>query len=86
MNKIERFFPHLVSLTLLVLAGLFKSPAFAYASVLGVLGVLVHSVAKDRLAALVAKQAPTDETVKRAVQDLNARVTTIEYNVKTRGF
>lgn len=84
--KIERFLPHFVTVALLVMAAIFRSPAHAFASVVSILGIMAHSVVVERMAALAAKVVPTDETAKRAIQDLNARVATLEYGVKTRGF
>ena len=68
------------------MAAIFRSPAHAFASVVSVLGILTHGLIAERMAALAAKVVPADETMKRAIQDLNARVATLEYGVKTRGF
>lgn len=84
--KTERFLPHLVTLALVVMAGVFRSSPFAFAAMVGVLGILANNVVVERMAALAVRTAPADETAKRAIQDLNARVATLEYGVKTRGF
>jgi len=84
--KIERYLPHVVTVALLAMAAVFKSPAFAAASVVGVLGIVAEAYLRDRLAVLTPKAASVDEATKRAIQDLNARVATLEYGVKTRGF
>lgn len=84
--KIERFLPHLVTIALLAMSAIFRNPAYAFASVVSVLGIMVHSVVMERMAAMAAKVVPADETMKRTIQDLNARIATLEYGVKTRGF
>lgn len=84
--KIEKFLPHFVTVALLVMAAIFRSPAHAFASVVSILGIMAHSVVVERMAALAAKTPAADDTLKKAIQDLNARVATLEYGVKTRGF
>jgi hypothetical protein len=84
--NIVKHFPYAVILVLLTFAGLYKSPSFAYAAVLS-LGVLaadkVLEYFKERHAKL---NQPLDEMVQRKMRDLEARVTTIEYGIKSRGF
>lgn len=84
--KIERFLPHFVTVALLVMSAVFHDPAYAFAAMVSVLGILAHNVVQDRIAALTPKAGTVDEAAKRAMQDLNARVATLEYGVKTRGF
>ena len=83
--NIEKYIPHFVSLTLLVLGAVEKSAAMAYGAVV-TLGLILAREAWDK--AHVAKpMAPnTPDESKRKVQDLEARVTTIEYGIKQRGF
>lgn len=83
--NIERFLPHTVSVTLLVLGAVQHSAAMAYGAVL-TLGLILAREAWDK--AHVAKAAPSGlpEEAKRKIQDLEARVTTIEYGIKQRGF
>jgi hypothetical protein len=84
--KIERFLPHLVTVALLAMSAIFRNPAYAFASMVSVLGILAHSVVVERMAALAARTPATDDGLKRAVQDMNARIATIEYGIKQRGF
>ncbi len=91
--NLERYLPHFVTLSLLILSGVYHSPAMAFASVVSVLGLLAHGLIASRIEALAAKAPPADEGVKRAqeeakrlIQDINARVATLEYGVKVRGF
>ncbi len=84
--KAERYLPHLVTLVLLTLSGVYHSPAYAFASVVSVLGILAHSVVEARVAALTPKPGLLDEATRRTLQDLNARLVTLEHGVRTRGF
>jgi len=83
--NIERFLPHTVSVTLLVLGAIQRSPAMAYGAVV-TLGLILAREAWDK--AHVAKVITTGlpDEAKRKIQDLEARVTTIEYGIKQRGF
>jgi putative IMPACT (imprinted ancient) family translation regulator len=87
-DRITSICQYLSSLALLILGGVYRSSAMAYASV-AVLGLVVAKDMYDKhqqaKLAITQKQPIIDE-LKRAVQDLNARVTTIEYNTKVRGF
>ncbi len=82
--KAERFLPHLVAVSLLVLGAVYKSPAMAYAAVLAV-GLVLGREAFEQAH---AEKAPTGvpEDLKRKIVDLEARVTTIEYGIRQRGF
>ena len=83
--NIERFLPHTISITLLGLGAGQKSPAMAYGAVV-VIGLILVREAWDKAhVAKVAAPGTTDES-KRKIQDLEARVTTIEYGIKQRGF
>jgi len=84
--NISKYFPHAVTVVLLVLAGIYKSPAFAYASVLALVSVLAANVVSLYQDMLKLRSIPTDELMKRKVTDLEARVSTIEFGIKQRGF
>jgi len=67
------------------MAAVYHSPLFGYASVL-CLGV---ALAKDIVAAKVMAmhtKIEVPEDLRRSLQDMNARIATLEYGVKTRGF
>ena len=83
--NIEKYIPHFVSLTLLVLGAVEKSAAMAYGAVV-TLGLVLAREAWDK--AHVAKAAPAGvpDEVKRKLQDLEARIVTIEFGIKARGF
>lgn len=85
MINIERYIPHFVSLTLLVLGAVEKSPAMAYGAVV-TLGLILAREAWDK--AHVAKVTPpaVSDELKRKVTDLEARITTVEYGIRQRGF
>lgn len=80
-----KFFPHSVTFSLLVLSAVYRSPAFGAASVIALGFILANAILEARYNSLTIKtQVP--EELKRAIQDIQARVTTIEYGIKTRGF
>lgn len=84
--NLNKYFPQMVTLSLLVLAGAYRSPSFAYASVLSLM-VLVSEKVLDYFKERHAKlNQPLDEMVQRKMRDMEARVTTIEYGIKQRGF
>lgn len=80
----DKMFSYSVTAILLGLAGYHQSPAFAYATVVALAVNAVHEI-YTRLLAL-REQKPVSEEVRRAIQDINARVATLEYGVKQRGF
>lgn len=84
--NVSKFFPHAVTVILLALAGVYKSPAFAYASVLALVSVLAANVVALYQDMLKLRSTPIDEVTKRKMTDLEARVCTIEYGIKQRGF
>jgi hypothetical protein len=84
--NIGKYFPHAITVVLLALAGIYKSPAFAYASVLALISVLVTNIVTLYQDMLKLRTAPTDELAKRKMLDLEARVSTIEFGIKQRGF
>jgi hypothetical protein len=84
--KILDYFPHVVVVTLLVLAGVFKSPAFAYASVLALVALLMSNALDFYRAIHEKKNAPVEAALRQKLIDMEARVTTIEYGIRQRGF
>ena len=74
-----------VTLSLLGLAGYYQNAALAYASVLS-MAVGAAQLVYMKLIGARQEKAGMNEETKRAMQDLNARVATLEYGVKTRGF
>lgn len=81
----EKLFSRVVTVSLLGLAGYYQSSTFAFATVLSLAVGAVQDIYSRMVA--VREQKPTvSEEVKRAIQDMNARVATLEYGVKTRGF
>jgi len=84
--NVSKYFPHSITVVLLVLAGIYRSPAFAYASVLALVSVLVGNIVAIYQDMLKLRSTPTDELTKRKMTDLEARVSTIEFGIKQRGF
>lgn len=81
----EKVFSRLITVSLLGLAAYYQSAYFAYAAVLSFAVGAVQDIYSRMVA--VREQKPTvSEEVKRALQDINARVATLEYGVKQRGF
>jgi hypothetical protein len=83
--NIEKLFPHFITLTLLVLSAVYRSPLFAYAAVVAMGCTLAYEIIKVRVAALAVK-TDVPEELKRHMHDMNTRITTIEYGIKQRGF
>jgi hypothetical protein len=84
-NQIVRYFPYVVTASLVVAAIASASPAFAYAAVLSLASVLVRESFLAVQETRSAKSVLPDET-KRLINDLAARVTTIEVGIQRRGF
>lgn len=83
--NIEKIVSHFVVFSLLGLAGYYHSPAIAFAAVMA-LGVgLARDIYEKTLALREVKQDIPAE-VKRTIQDMNARIATLEHGVRTRGF
>ncbi len=80
-----RYYPFLVTTTLLVLAGVFHSVGFAYAMVCLLTLISVRDSFYQYLEQKQVKSGVPDE-VKKAIGDLNARITTIEAGIARRGF
>jgi len=83
--NIERFLPHTVSVTLLVLGAVQHSAAMAYGAVV-TLGLVLAREAWDKAHAAKPVSSGLPDEAKKKIQDLEARVTTIEYGIKQRGF
>lgn len=81
----EKLFSHTVTAVLLGMAGFYESSSLAYAAVLSSAVSVVQSVYARLIAAKAQKQT-LPEDAKRTIHDLGARVATLEYGVKTRGF
>jgi len=80
-----RYFPFVVASVLLTLAGVFHSAAFAAATVAALVVIAVRDSIYEYLQAKVFKQTIPEE-VKRALNDLAQRTTSIELGIKNRGF
>lgn len=81
----DKLFSYSVTAILLGLAGYLQSAAFAYASVASLAVNAVHEIYSRLLATKEQKPALSEE-LKRTMHDMNARIATLEYGVKTRGF
>lgn len=81
----EKVFSHTITATLLGLAAYRDSATFAYAAVASMAVVAAYEIYSRLLSLREVRPTASDE-VKRAIQDINARVATLEYGVKTRGF
>ena len=81
----EKLFSHIITVVLLGMAAYFQSSALAYAAVLSSAVNAVYSI-YSRLIAVREQKPSLNEEAKRIVHDLGARVATLEYGVKTRGF
>ena len=84
--QIVKYFPHAVVLVLLALAGVFQSSSFAYASVFALLTLLGGEALELYRTVHEKKNSPIDEILKRKLQDVEARIATVEYGIKQRGF
>lgn len=81
----DKIIGHTISAGLLGMAGYYQSPAFAYA----VVASLAVNAAVDvyaKLASTKEHKTGLPEEARRAIQDMNARIATLEYGVKQRGF
>ena len=81
----EKLFSHTVTAVLLGMAGYYNSSALAYAAVLSSAVSVVYSI-YSRLIETKKHKPGLHEEAKRVLHDLGARVATLEYGVKTRGF
>lgn len=87
MKKInlEKIFSHLVTAVLLGMAYHFQNTAIAYAAVASSAITAAYSI-YSRLVATKEQKPSSDDNLKRLVQDTAAKVATIEYGIKQRGF
>lgn len=83
--KYTAYFPFLAASALLVLAGVFHSASFAAVSVVATTLAVVRELFLVHIEAKNQKQSVPDET-KRKLDDLAARVTSIEVGIQRRGF
>ena len=81
----EKLFSHTVTAVLLGMAGYYDSSSLAYAAVLSSAVSVAQSVYL-RLVATKEQKPGINEEAKRVMHDLGARIATLEYGVKTRGF
>jgi hypothetical protein len=84
-NHIVRYFPFVVTASLVVASIATGSAAFAYASVLSLAAAMGRETFLAVLESRTAKSTLPDET-KRKMDELAARVTTIEVGIQRRGF
>ncbi len=80
-----RYYPFLITTALLVLAGVFHSVGFAYATVCLLTVIALRDSFSQYYEQRHIKTGVPDE-VKKAIGDLNARITTIEAGIARRGF
>jgi|GEM_PF-3668041 len=81
----EKLFSHIITVVLLGMAAYFQSSALAYAAVLSSAVNAVYSI-YSRLVAVKEQKPGLNEEARRVMQDLGARIATIEYGIKARGF
>jgi len=84
--NLSKYFPHAVTVSLLVLAGVYRSPAFAYASVLGLAIIIAENVVAFYQDLLKLRTSNVNEIITRKMTDIEARVSTIEFGIKQRGW
>jgi hypothetical protein len=82
--NLEKYFSHAVTIVLLGLSIWQRSAALSYA----VVASLIVLAAKEYIAmkSVVAAKPGIPEETKRQIQDLNARIVTIEHGISVRGF
>lgn len=89
MNKLIELlkagFPYKVVITLLIAAVMEHSVPMAYASVLG-LGFIMAKELVEKIKLSKEVKFTLPEETRRMLQDISARVTTLEFGVKQRGF
>jgi hypothetical protein len=81
----EKIFSHSVTAILLGLAGYHQSATLAYAAVASLAVGAIQEI-YNRMLVIKEQKPGLNDDVKRAMQDMNARIATLEYGVKTRGF
>lgn len=75
-----------VTLTLLATSLVLHSPAFAWAAVASLLVELIGLAFREKLFAMKNISLSLSAEEKRLMTDLQARVTSIEYGIKQRGY
>lgn len=85
IERIKALFPYLVVSALTGLTIIEKSTSMAYAVALGMGFILSNNLIEKIKLAKEVKTGVPDE-VRRNLQDLSARVTTIEHGIRVRGF
>jgi hypothetical protein len=82
--NLDKYFSHTVTVVLLGLSIWQRSAALSYA----VVAALIVLAAKDYIAlkSVVAAKPGLPDEIKRQIQDLNARIVTIEHGISVRGF
>jgi hypothetical protein len=86
VSNVKDYFGAFVSFSLLVASILLKSPAFAWASVGSLLVALVAEVVHEKLFAMKNISIQIPEDVRKKMQETEARLTSIEYGIKQRGY
>lgn len=82
---VDKILSYSVTVVLLVLSAFYRNPWFAAASVACLAVSLAKDIVAARVAALTVKLS-IPEDMKRTILDMNSRIATLEYGVKTRGF
>lgn len=85
IDLLKAGFPYKVVITLLVAAVLEHSIPLAYASVVG-LGFIMTKELIEKLKLREPLKLTLPEETRRNLQDINARIVTLEAGVRARGF
>lgn len=85
LKGLEANYGYLLATKLVILAAFFHSSAFAYAAVTCLLVTLAKEAFNSHLETKTAKSSLPEETKKR-IQDIEARLTSIEMGIQRRGF
>lgn len=81
-----RYFEFVVTGALLVLAAVYKSPAFGYAAVLSLFANMAREAMETKLFALKDINIKLPEDVAKKIENLEIRTTSIEMGIRARGF
>lgn len=85
IKGLEANYGYLLTTKLIVLAAIFRSPSFAYAAVFALVVTLGKEAFNSFMDSKVFKNTLPEEAKKR-LQDMEARVTSIELGIQRRGF
>ena len=85
MVKGKDIFSYSIIALLLGFSAWFHSAAFAYSAILG-LGMILAYNAFETVQANKTYRQQLPPEIKRSMEDLNARVLTIEHGIRARGF